>query len=172
MSVDFHADPIYREEIILRYLRRTLPEQLASEFENHYLACDECFEEIGATRLLMEDLSRPAVASERVGDVALFRFPQRAQLLRSSLELEALLDAVHIQNESRVLIDLSAVSRIDSAGIGILMNCYCHAMRNAGAMKLLRPTAPVKEVLKITNLDSVLETFEDEAAAIRSFENV
>lgn len=170
MSVDLHADPIYREQIILRYLRRALPETAASEFESHYLACDECFEEIGATRLLIEDLSRPALAASRVGDVAVLRFPQSAQLLRSSLELKALLDAVHIQNESRVLIDLSTVSRIDSAGIGALMNCYCHALRNSGAMKLLHPTAPVKEVLKITSLDSVLETFEDETAAIRSFE--
>jgi anti-sigma B factor antagonist len=170
VKVDLHADPIRREEIIRRYLQRTLPESAAGEFEDHYLVCDECFEETGATRLLLEALNLPALAASQVGDVAVLRFPVRTQLLRSSLALEALLDAVRIQNESRVLIDLSTVSRIDSAGIGVLMNCYCHVLRNSGTMKLLHPTAPVQDVLKITNLNSVLETFDDEAAAIRSFE--
>jgi anti-sigma B factor antagonist len=170
MSTDLHRDAVYREEMLLRYLRRELREPLAGEIESHYLGCDECFEEIAATRLLLEGLRLPPVAARRVGDVAVLRFPQPTQLLRSSLELKALIDTVHIQNESRVLIDLSTVSRIDSTGIGVLMNCYCHALRNSGAVKLLQPTAPVKEVLKVTNLDSVLETFDDETAAMRSFQ--
>jgi anti-sigma B factor antagonist len=169
MNADLHSDPVYREETILRYLRRALPEAAAVAWEDHYLLCDACFEEIGATQLLLDGLNLAPVAFGSVGDVAVMRFPRPTQLLGTSLELQALANAVRTRNESRVLIDLSSVSRIDSAGIGVLMNCYCHALRNSGALKLLHPTAPVREVLKITNLDSVLETFEDETAAIRSF---
>ncbi|HKE24804.1 MAG TPA: STAS domain-containing protein [Bryobacteraceae bacterium] len=169
MSIDLHRDAVYREELLARYLRRQLGETLAGEIERHYLACEECFVEIEATRMLMEALKLPPIASSHVGDVAVLRFPQPTELLRSSLELKAMVDAVHIQNESRVLIDMSTVSRIDSTGLGVLVNCYCHALRNSGAVKLLQPTASVKQVLKITSLDSVLETFDDEGAAIQSF---
>jgi anti-sigma B factor antagonist len=169
MSIDLHRDAVYREEMLIRYLRCELREALEGEIESHYLDCEECFHEIGATRLLMEALKLPPIASRHVGGVAVVRFPLPTQLLRSSLELQALVDAVHIQNESRVLIDLSTVSRIDSTGIGVLINCYCHALRNSGAVKLLQPTAPVRQVLTIASLDSVLETFEDETAAIQSF---
>ncbi|HTP85766.1 MAG TPA: STAS domain-containing protein [Bryobacteraceae bacterium] len=169
MIADLHVDPVYREEIILRYLRRTLGEPLAGEFEDHYLNCEQCFEEMGASQLLVESLRLPPIASTRVGDIAVLRFPQPTQLLGASLELTALIDAVRIQNENRVLIDLSTVSRIDSAGLGVLMNCYCHTLKSSGSLKLLNPTAPVKAVLKIAHIDSVLETFEDETAAIESF---
>jgi hypothetical protein len=49
------------------------------------------------------------------------------------------------------------------------MNCYCHAVKNAGALKLLNPDAPVRRVLSVTKIDSVLQMFEDEAVAIESF---
>jgi anti-anti-sigma factor len=169
MSVDLHGDPVTREEIILRYLRRDLPEPIASELEAHYMACDECFEEFSTTRLLMDGLKQPPMVFKRVGGISILRFPEHTELLGASRELNALRDAVRTQNESRVLLDLSTVSRIDSAGLGVLMNCYCHVRNQSGAVKLLNPTAPVKEVLKTTRIDSVLETFEEESAAIQSF---
>jgi len=36
-------------------------------------------------------------------------------------------------------------------------------------LKLLRPDGPVRRVLSVTKIDSVLQTFDDEAAAIESF---
>jgi len=74
-----------------------------------------------------------------------------------------------LESDTKVLIDLSKVSRIDSTGLGVLMNCYCHAVKNAGMLKLLNPDVPVRRVLSLTKIDSVLQTFEDEAAAIQSF---
>jgi hypothetical protein len=53
----------------------------------------------------------------------------------------------------------------------MLMQCYTHAVRNAGALKLLQPTTQVNWVLSLTRLDSVSPTFEfeDGAAALHSF---
>jgi anti-sigma B factor antagonist len=127
------------------------------QLEKHYLFCDECFDEIGATGLLMDGLQAAPLTSSRVGEVAILRFPQPSQLLAVSPELQAILDTIRYRNESRVLIDLSMVSRIDSTGLGVLMSCHCHALRNSGALKLLNPTAPVRAVLQVTRIDSVLE---------------
>jgi hypothetical protein len=39
-------------------------------------------------------------------------------------------------------------------------------------LKLLHPDASVKQVLNVTKIDSVLQTFEDETTAIRSFDRL
>jgi anti-sigma B factor antagonist len=169
MSVEFHADPVSREQLILRYLRRSLSSQLAEEWENHYLGCSHCFEEIRATELLISGLGEPIVERRRINDVTVFKFARPTQLLAASLELSELSKAIRLESDTKVLIDLSRVSRIDSTGLGVLMGCYSHAVKNAGVLKLLNPDAPVRRVLNMTKIDSVLQTFEDEAVAIESF---
>lgn len=167
--MDFHSDPLFREELIRKYLNRRLPSEHAGQFEDHYLSCDECFAELRATELLIRALGEPVLERERVQDITVLRFRESSQLLASSLELNELANAIRFESDTKVVIDLSKVSRIDSTGLGVLMNCYCHAVKNSGALKLLNPDAPVKRVLSITKMDSVLQTFEDENAAIASF---
>ncbi len=174
MSMDFHSDLVRREQLITRYLQHHLNPELADEWEGHYLACDECFEEMRATELLIRGLGEPIVERkhiivEHIKDVTILKFARGTQLLAASLELTELSKAVRLESDTKVLIDLSRVSRIDSTGLGVLMNCYCHAVKNAGVLKLLNPDAPVRRVLSMTKIDSVLQTFEDEAAAIESF---
>jgi anti-anti-sigma factor len=169
MSADFHADPVLREELISGYLHRRLSPQLSEQWENHYLGCTDCFEELCGTELLIRALGAPLIERTRINDVTLLRFARSTQLLAESLVLHDLSKAIRLENDTRVLIDLSRVSRIDSAGLGMLMNCYCHAVKNAGELKLLNPEAPVRRVLSVTRIDSVLQTFEDETSAIESF---
>jgi anti-sigma B factor antagonist len=167
--MDFHEDLVVREQLITQYLQHRLNGALAEQWESHYLGCDDCFEEIRATELLIRGLGEPTVERKRIKDVTVLRFAQGTQLLASSLELAELSKVIRLENDSKVLIDLSRVSRIDSTGLGVLMGCYSHAVKNAGALKLLNPDAPVRRVLSVTKIDSVLQMFEDEAAAIESF---
>ena len=167
--MDFHRDPITREQLIRAYLSRKLSAGLTQEFEAHYLGCEECFEETQATRLLIRALGEPVIARQRINDVTVIRFQPNARLLAASLELSELANAVRLENDTKVLIDLSRVSRIDSTGLGVLMNCYAHAVRNAGVLKLLHPDAPVQRILSMTKIDSIVETYADEASALESF---
>ncbi|HYL36022.1 MAG TPA: STAS domain-containing protein [Bryobacteraceae bacterium] len=152
------------------YLSRRLAPELAARFEDHYLGCDECYAELRAAELLIQALGEPILERHRVNDVTVLRFTEPSQLLASSLELNELSKAIRVENDSKVLIDLSKVSRIDSTGLGVLMHCYCHAVKNSGVLKLLNPDAPVKRVLSVTKIDTVLQSFEDESAAIASFQ--
>jgi anti-sigma B factor antagonist len=167
--MDVHGDPVRREQLIVGYLRRRLNGELTEQWEDHYLACNDCFEEVRATELLIRGLGQPVIERKRVNDVTVLQFARGSQLLAASLELTELSHAIRLENDTKVLIDLSKVSRIDSTGLGVLMQCYCHAVKNAGVLKLLRPDAPVRRVLNMTKIDSVLQTFEDETAAIDSF---
>lgn len=167
--MQFHDDPLDREGWIRDYLLRRLDAAAVEEFESHYLSCDDCFEELRATRLLMSGLAQSKVGRRRLQDVVVLEFNHPAQLIRQAQELRQLLAGVTEQKDTKVLIDLSRVSRIDSAGLGMLINCYSHAIRNHGMLKLLRPSAPVQNLLRLTRIDSVLETYEDEAKALESF---
>jgi anti-sigma B factor antagonist len=172
MELDLHSDVVFREQLVTKYLYRRLRADLVDALESHYLECQECYEEMRGTELLIRGLAEPILERKQVNDVTVIRFTETSQLLASSLELAELTKAIRVEKDTKVLIDLSKVSRIDSTGLGVLMNCYCHAIKNSGALKLLHPDASVKQVLNVTRIDSVLQTFEDETAAIRSFDRL
>jgi anti-sigma B factor antagonist len=180
MEKTLHTDPVARERTFVRYLARTLSTTAAEDLENHYIGCDECFEELRATKLLIRELGGMPVESavERTlesalaGDVTVIRFTGSAQLTFSSSDLSALVRMVDTRGDTKVLIDLQKVSRIDSTGLGMLMQCYTHAVRNAGVLKLLQPTPQVKRVLSLTKIDSIVPTFDDETAALLSFRDL
>jgi anti-sigma B factor antagonist len=170
MDAKYDQSTILREEIIARYLARQLALDLSEEFESHFLVCQDCYEEVRAAEILIRALEQTSVECIRNHGVTVIRFNGSTQLTGSSSELNALAEMVRFQGDTRVLIDLSGVSRIDSAGLGTLMGCYTHALRSSGALKLLNPSNQVKRVLSMTHIDAVVPTFDDEGTALASFE--
>lgn len=84
----------------------------------------------------------------------------------------ALREAVHRELENgnkNVLIDMNGVTTIDSSGIGELVSTYTSVKNRGGSLKLLRLPAKVSDILQITQLISVFETYDDEDEAVRSF---
>jgi anti-sigma B factor antagonist len=68
-----------------------------------------------------------------------------------------------------LLLDLSGVDYIDSAGLGELVSAFASATSRGRQMKLLRPLKRVDSLLHITKMYSTFEIFEDEATALASF---
>lgn len=68
-----------------------------------------------------------------------------------------------------LLVNLANVSMIDSSGIGSLVKSFTHAKNQGGKVKLLKPSRLARQLLSITGLLSVFETFDDEATAVASF---
>lgn len=75
---------------------------------------------------------------------------------------EASLLCPAVRQESRnVVLDLREVDAIDAAGVGALI-----ALQAAGVyLRLLNPTQPVREVLRVTGLDSIFEICESRSNA-------
>jgi anti-anti-sigma factor len=67
-----------------------------------------------------------------------------------------------VRQESRnVVLDLSKVDAIDAAGVGALI-----ALQASGVyLRLLNPTQQVREVLRVTGLDSIFEICESRSTA-------
>lgn len=163
-------EPIEREQVIAKYLSRALDSEAVEEFEGHYLGCDECFDELRVSERLAADLRSSNLSWNQTGGVSVLRFKNNAELTHSAQELDELRREVLEQSDSRVIIDLSRVTRIDSAGLGQLMSCYSHLVKNRGALKVLNPAPAVKQLLEMTGLSTIIPTFQDEQEAVSSFE--
>lgn len=68
-----------------------------------------------------------------------------------------------------VLLNLEKVGYMDSAGIGELVACYKRAKEKGGDVKLLNPSGKVYDLLQLTKLEEVFESFNDEKEALVSF---
>jgi anti-sigma B factor antagonist len=67
------------------------------------------------------------------------------------------------------LLNLAGVPTIDSSGIGAMIKSFTSVKEANGKLKVLKPSRMALQLLTITGLLSIVETFEDEAAAISSF---
>ena len=75
-----------------------------------------------------------------------------------------------IDEERRfLLLNLSEVPTIDSSGIGAMIKSFTSVKEVNGKLKVLKPSRMARQLLSITGLLSVLETYEDEKTAVSSF---
>src|SRR5262249_6072998 len=73
------------------------------------------------------------------------------------------------QGHAKLLLNLGEVSYIDSAGLGEIVQSYATVNKNGGSMKLLNVTKRIKDLLSITTLLTVFDTFDSEPEAVTSF---
>jgi anti-sigma B factor antagonist len=81
-------------------------------------------------------------------------------------------NAVHQALEGgakKILINLKDVSTIDSSGVGELVSTYTTVTNRGGKLKLENLPPKVSDILQITQLITVFETFDDEDEAIWSY---
>src|SRR5580693_7422934 len=72
-------------------------------------------------------------------------------------------------DHKNILVNLAEVSYIDSSGLGQLIGSYATITDRGGQMKLLNLQKRVVDLLQITKLLTVFETYTTEAAALASF---
>jgi anti-sigma B factor antagonist len=65
--------------------------------------------------------------------------------------------------------NLAEVSYVDSAGLGELVQASATTAKNGGKLKLANVTKRLKDLLAITKLLTVFDSYESEAEAISSF---
>lgn len=73
------------------------------------------------------------------------------------------------QGHKRLLLNLAAVPYVDSAGLGAIVSSYTTVSREGGSLKLLGLTSRIEDLLAITKLLTVFDTYESESDAVASF---
>ena len=87
----------------------------------------------------------------------------------SDVELKDKVRSLIEQGRTKLVIDLSNVAYMDSAGLGELVQAYATTKKHGGTLKLLGLTKRIKDLLTITKLVTVFESFQGEDAAVASF---
>ena len=86
-----------------------------------------------------------------------------AQLLKDKSE------SLVFQGRHHVIVNLGAVPYIDSGGLGQLVECYTTIARAGGRLTLLNINKRNHDLLSITKLAAVFETFDTEDTAVESY---
>jgi len=110
-----------------------------------------------------------SITERRVGDVTILELDGRLVLEEGEIPLRDCVDRLVAEGHTKIVLDLRRVTRLDSAGIGMVVCKYMTALRRGGALKLLQPTMKAEELLHITRLSTVFEVFKSEDEAVRSF---
>ncbi|MGE5340358.1 MAG: STAS domain-containing protein [Candidatus Omnitrophota bacterium] len=81
---------------------------------------------------------------------------------------EAINNAVK-EKETKILLNFAEVPYLDSTGLGEVVRSYTSIKKEGGTIKIVNLTNKVKDLLSVTKLLTVFDTFEDEEKAITSF---
>jgi anti-sigma B factor antagonist len=109
------------------------------------------------------------IEERAVGDVVVLDLKGRITLGEGDQLLKDKVNSLVNQERKRIVLNLAGVPYIDSAGLGEIVGSYTTVSRQGGSLRLLNLTKKITDLLAITKLLTVFETFESEDEAVRSF---
>jgi anti-sigma B factor antagonist len=105
-----------------------------------------------------------------VGDVAVVTVNGDITLNRGGdVLLKDKVQSLLQQGHNKIVLDLSGVSYVDSAGLGEMVQAYATTRNRGGALKLHSVTKRLHDLLIVTRLLTVFDVFDSEAEAVASF---
>jgi len=109
------------------------------------------------------------IEERAVGDVMVLDLKGKVTLGEGDELLKDKVNSLVNQGHKKIILNLAEVPYIDSAGLGEIVRTYTTVSRQGGSLKLLGLTKRITDLLSITKLLTVFETYEKEADAVRSF---
>jgi anti-sigma B factor antagonist len=104
-----------------------------------------------------------------VGGVSILDLSGKIVLGEGDLQVKERIKDLLADGQRRILLNLAEVNYIDSAGLGSLISSYTTTKREGGTLKLVNLTKRIQDLLAITKLITVFETFENEPEALASY---
>jgi anti-sigma B factor antagonist len=104
-----------------------------------------------------------------VGDVRVLDCSGKITLGEGTMFIRNTVREVLHSGAQKIVLNLADINYIDSSGVGELVSTYTSVVNSGGQLKLLSLTKKIRELLTITKLLTVFETYDDEKAAIASF---
>jgi len=110
------------------------------------------------------------IEERSVGDVTILDLKGKMTLGEGDELLKDKINSLIHQGQRKLLLNLEGVPYIDSAGLGEIVRTYTTVSRQGGSLKLVNLTKRITDLLSITKLLTVFETFDAEQEAIASFQ--
>jgi anti-sigma B factor antagonist len=109
------------------------------------------------------------IEQRTVGDVIVLDLKGKITLGEGDELLKDKVNSLVNQGHKKIVLNLADVPYIDSAGLGEIVRTYTTVSRQGGSLKLLNLTKRITDLLSITKLLTVFETFDTEKDAVGSF---
>jgi anti-sigma B factor antagonist len=109
------------------------------------------------------------IEERSAGDVKILDLKGKMTLGEGDETVRDKINSLILQGNKKLILNLEGVPYIDSAGLGEIVRTYTTVSRQGGSLKLLNLTKRITDLLSITKLLTVFETYDSEADAVRSF---
>jgi anti-sigma B factor antagonist len=104
-----------------------------------------------------------------VDDVTILDLKGKMTLGEGDELLKDKINSLVSQGHKKIVLNLEAVPYIDSAGLGEIVRTYTSISRQGGKLKLLNVSKRIQDLLVITKLITIFDSYEDEKEAVASF---
>ncbi|HSS18557.1 MAG TPA: STAS domain-containing protein [Pyrinomonadaceae bacterium] len=109
------------------------------------------------------------VNQRQAGDVTILDLSGSVRMGEGAVSLRNAIRGLVDQGNKKLLLNLADVKNIDSSGIGELIANYTTISRDGGQLKLLNLTEKIQNLLVITKLLTVFDSYDNEPEALNSF---
>jgi anti-sigma B factor antagonist len=110
------------------------------------------------------------VKERQAGDVTILDLSGDVRIGEGAISLRDSIRNLADQGKKNVLLNLAGVKYMDSTGVGELIANYTTIKRQGGHLKLLNLTDRIQNLLVITKLLTVFDSYDNEAEALKSFQ--
>ena len=110
------------------------------------------------------------VKERQAGDVTILDLSGDVRIGEGAVALRDSIRNLSDQGKKKLLLNLAGVKYMDSTGVGELIANYTTVTRQGGQLKLLSLTDRIQNLLVITKLLTVFDSYDNEAEALKSFQ--
>lgn len=109
------------------------------------------------------------IDTRQVKDVTVLDIHGKITIGEGSAEIRNTVRDLLQAGKKNILLNMGDVSYVDSSGIGELVSSFTTVTNQGGKLKLLNLTKKLRELLAITKLLTVFESYNDEREAVESY---
>ena len=109
------------------------------------------------------------VTERQAGDVTILDMNGSVRMGEGAISLRNSIRGLIDGGKKKILLNLAGLKNIDSSGIGELIANYTTISRDGGQLKLLNLTDKIQNLLVITKLLTVFDSYDNETDALNSF---
>jgi anti-sigma B factor antagonist len=109
------------------------------------------------------------IRERSVESITILDLAGRITIGEGSVQLRDAVSNLLSADRTHIILNLEAISYVDSSGIGELISRFTTTKNSGGHLKLLKVPKKIKDLLMITKLLTVFEIHEDETTAVNSF---
>lgn len=90
--------------------------------------------------------------------IAIFRLTGKLNMVNAGTLREKIAEQI-AAGHNKIAVDMSGINFMDSSGLGALINGLKGTRQAGGDLRIAAPVEQVQQVLKLTNLDRVIQTY-------------